>query len=132
MTDPDLQRAPDPDDEPPWERTGAQRRDCEPHRGWLLHGLGIASVVCSFLTLCLWAPALVGVALGASVWVMAGRDLARMDAGAMDTSGRHTTQEARGWEQLGVLPGCAYLAVCSPIFWTLLLDKPWAGWGGDK
>ena len=58
------------------------RRDCEPHRGTLILVLGIVSIVISGL----------GLFLGLPAWIMGKRDLAKMDRGEMDPSGRGTTQ----------------------------------------
>jgi hypothetical protein len=97
----------------------------------LLHRLGTVAVVSSLLALCLWLPALLGVGLGACVWLIAARDLARMDAGLMDPSGRPATREARVFGQIAVLLGAPYLVRCSVIFWPLLRDIAWSRWG-DK
>ena len=54
------------EDPRPWERPGGVRRDCEPHRGRLLHVLGVLSLVCGMLSGCL-APAILALPLGVAV-----------------------------------------------------------------
>ena len=60
--------APELDDRP-WERPGAVRRDREPHRGELLKGPGVVSLVSGILSLCLLLPCLMALPLGVGVWV---------------------------------------------------------------
>jgi hypothetical protein len=116
MTAPD----PDPDDGVrPWERPGAVRRDCEPHRGPALllvarGGLGLAALAAGInaleavlLTLIPGDPAIAtagaaGLALTAAAWAVAvgvwwacGRDLALMRTGRMDPAGRAQAVGAR-------------------------------------
>jgi len=107
----------DPDDDRPWERHGALRRDCEPHRaGQVLRlgnvGLAFGSVClagcllvcCSpFPTLVIVLPcSLVGLPCGLTAWVMARRDLRLMTAGMMDPAGLRRTEKARSVSQKGV------------------------------
>lgn len=120
MNDP--QAPPDADDPRPWEEAGRVRRDCEPHRGPMLRGLGIVSVV--LVPVGALASPLIGVvagvALGLTVWVLAGRDLARMDAGVMDPEGRRETQSARRLGLAGVLASFGLLALVVLVVAALL------------
>jgi hypothetical protein len=96
------------DDVRPWERPGAVRRDCEPHRGALLElmawaSLGGSSVqfVLALLTVILGVPPFVGsvllvlsaailavaLVLAIATRILARRDIKRMRAGAMDPAG---------------------------------------------
>ena len=121
MTEPD--RPPEADDPRPWQEPGAVRRDCEPHRGEMLRGLGILSVVMPFTAL-LVSPLIgfiAGVALGLTVWVLAGRDLARMDAGQMDPDGRRLTRSARRLGLAGVLVSFGILLLVVGIVTAVLL-----------
>ena len=54
----------------------------EQHRGFMILVLGIMSIICCNL-------------LGIAAWVMANEDLARMDRGQMDSSGRGLTQAGK-------------------------------------
>jgi hypothetical protein len=99
---------PDPDAPRPWERPGAVRRDCAPHRGRLLLALSMGalcgamlSAMLSLMALLPLGPALfgpaclAGVALGGTALALARRDLRRMGAGLMDPEGRPATDDAR-------------------------------------
>jgi hypothetical protein len=86
-----------PEADRPWERPGAARRDCEPHRGnWLLllAGLGLLFTLCS---LCLAPFTLVSIPLGEVVLYMAQHDLRQMEAGLLDPRGRDVTERAKRW-----------------------------------
>jgi hypothetical protein len=109
-----------PEDGPrPWERPGAVRRDCEPHRALLLGLLARAGlplmVVSSALNVCV--PPAIAVGVGgvvapvlflaavlptAATWGLAGglwwachRDLALMRDGRVDPEGRRATAQVR-------------------------------------
>jgi hypothetical protein len=99
---------PDPDAPRPWERPGAVRRDCAPHRGRLLlalsggaMGVALLSALLSMATPLplgpvVFTPAwLAGVALWSTAVALARRDRRRMDAGLMDPEGRPATDDAR-------------------------------------
>lgn len=62
----------------------------KPHRGTMILVFGILGLVFSGLGCCLF-----GLPLGIAAWVMGNHDLAEMDAGRMDPSGRGTTQAAK-------------------------------------
>src|SRR5262245_52620816 len=85
---------PNTDDPRPWERPGAVRRDCAPHRGRLLRVLGAIALVCGILALLLAVPGLVGLPLSVAVLRLSGRDLARMRRGLLDPAGRAETERA--------------------------------------
>jgi hypothetical protein len=106
----------DRDDPRPWEQPGAVRRDVAPHRGHWLRALGVTAVVCGLLSVCLGLPALVALPLGGILWVVARRDLARMDAGLLDPAGRGETEQARDQAVLGLMIG-----VPGAMIWLLLL-----------
>jgi hypothetical protein len=113
MLSSDLPAGADPDESRPWERPGALRRDCEPHRGGMLRGLATAGLILPLAGLLL-APLVgfvAGVSVGLTVWVLAGRDLAKMDAGRMDPDGRRLTQSARRLGLAGVLVSLGALAL---------------------
>jgi hypothetical protein len=134
MAGPD--RQPDADEDRPWERPGAVRRDVAPHRGhWfrLLRwcnmvalALGVGSIPLGFATVQVaglagvavsWAlPLLVGVlalALGLPTWLLAARDLARMGAGAMDPAGEADARRARDVGAATTLLGLYWVACCA-------------------
>lgn len=67
---------------------GALRRDCEPHRGELLAGLGELILICGMVSLLTCAPALIGLVVSLVVIAVAQRDLARMRRGEMNPAGR--------------------------------------------
>jgi hypothetical protein len=89
------------------------RRDCEPHRGGLLLGLGLSSFLLGLAAATLVVPGLVALPLGLVTWRLVGRDLEAMRAGRMDPAGRSWTRVAR-WDGLGG----AVVAVCG---WALFL-----------
>jgi hypothetical protein len=103
-----------PGDDRPWERPGAVRRDCEPHRAGLVlllgnvglaFGLAGCLLVCCnpFLTLVVILPcSLVGLPCCLTAWVMAQKDLRLMTAVAMDRAGLRRTEKARSVSQMGV------------------------------
>jgi hypothetical protein len=84
-------------DRRPWECPGHIRRDCEPHRALLLSLLGIAALVCGFLSVALTVPVLVAVPLGLAVRHMSEHDLTAMRWGQMDPDGRRYTVLAQLW-----------------------------------
>src|SRR5262249_7405046 len=62
----------------PWERSGEERRDSEPHRGNLLLFMGIGSILTALGFMCPFvgaAATLIGTILGIAVWIMARADL---------------------------------------------------------
>jgi hypothetical protein len=82
------------------------RPSYQPHRATLILVLGILSlVVCAFL--------------GPVAWVMGNRDLAEIDAGRMDPSGRDQTNIGR---ILGIIGSVLMiLAVIGTILWFALI-----------
>jgi hypothetical protein len=87
----------------PWERPGAARRDCAPHRAQVLVGLASAALVCGVLAFLLGVPGVIGLPLGAVAYVLAGRDLDRMQQGLLDPRGRQDTDVARQRGVVGML-----------------------------
>jgi hypothetical protein len=82
------------DEDRPWERPGAVRRDCEPHRGPLLRVLGAVALVCGILAWMLAVPGVIGLPFAAAVLIMSSRDLSRMRRGLLDPAGRAETDKA--------------------------------------
>ncbi len=85
---------PEPDDSPPWQRPGAVRRDCEPHRGPGLCLLDSAALVCGAVSLCAVVPLTLAVPLAGVAIVLARADLALMRQGRMDPDGQEATENA--------------------------------------
>jgi hypothetical protein len=112
-----MSKAQSEDDPRPWERPGAVRRDCEPHRALLLGLLARAGLplmaVSAALNVCVppavalggviaAVPFLAAVLATGATWVLAGglwwachRDLALMWDGRMDPEGRRATARVR-------------------------------------
>jgi hypothetical protein len=83
------------EDERPWERPGAVRLDCEPHRGPTLVWLGRLSLWIIASAILVGAVALLPVLpLAIAVLVMASRDRAKMRAGTMDPAGEGPARKA--------------------------------------
>jgi len=82
------------------------RRDCEPHRGTLILVLGIVSIVIHAL----------GLPIGLPAWIMGRRDLAKMDRGEMDPSGRSTTQAGYICGIIGTILGSLTVLACAAYF----------------
>jgi hypothetical protein len=96
MSGPERQPGAVADDDRPWGRPGAVRRDVEPHRGNVLRLLGVVALVCGFLSPVLVVPGVVGLPLAVAVLVVSSRDLARMRRGLLDPAGRAETERAGG------------------------------------
>jgi hypothetical protein len=95
-------------DDQPWPR-----RDCEPHRGGLVLGLGITSIILT-LTCVL---SIVGLPVGVAAWVIGHTDLHKMRAGMMDPEGWNTTHAGRTCGIIGtVLNGLVLLYLGLAIF----------------
>ena len=103
-------------DDRPWERPGAVRRDCAPHRGGLLLALGDASLPLGALSLVLRFLAVTGLCLGAAVWALASRDLRRMQARLMDPGGLSGTALGRVRARAGVA-----LSLYAALLWGWFL-----------
>lgn len=86
----------EPDDRPPWERSGRGgiRRDTEPDRGTIVLTLGILSIYPGIMI----AP--LGLCLGLAAWVMGQGDLNKIKNNLMDPRGKDMTQW--GWV-LGII-----------------------------
>jgi hypothetical protein len=100
-------------EEPPWEQPGTFRLDCEPHRGPLLRAFGLVSLVTGFLSFCILPLAIVSAAVGLSVCLIAGKDMAKMQAGLMDPSGRTLV-----WDASGSGAGGATTGILAILFWV--------------
>jgi hypothetical protein len=115
------------EDDRPWERPGAVRRDCEPHRGALLRVLKSA---CGFSILggFLCAPvALVALGVGLTTWRLARRDLRAMRAGRMDPAGMPLAVEARRTGCAAVLFPILWLPVVALVAWLVVRETPTPG-----
>jgi hypothetical protein len=99
-----------PDADPrPWERAGAVRRDCAPHRGNWLVLLATVALVLGVLTCCLILTGLVAAPLAMAVDGVALADLERMRAGAMDPRGPALAEKARTLSARAMFAGAAGL-----------------------
>jgi hypothetical protein len=115
--------APPEADDRPWERPGAVRRDCKPHRGEFLRSLGMFSMVWGILAVCTPWAAPVPWLTGIPVWIMASRDLAAMRAGLKDPNGRVLTLAGRSFAIAGIS-----LSLLGATCWGLLSACLWR-WG---
>ena len=108
--------APGDPETPPWEQPDVLRRDYLPHRGGMLHLLSSIAVLAGGLSLCCGPCGLVGLPVGAFVWIGARRDLKEMETGTIDPRGEEITIEALALAQIG-----AAASLVALIFWTLIL-----------
>jgi hypothetical protein len=114
-------------DERPWEPRPDQEDYPLPHRAKTIQTLGTLSMVCAGLVLCCGLITTVtGLTCGITGWVMANRDLAKMNAGTMDPRGRRKTTSGRTYSIIGVilnivvvLLGVAFYVV----YFTILLPR---------
>jgi hypothetical protein len=104
--------------ERPWERPGALRRDCEPHRARLIMALGGLAGLCALLMCLVGVTAPLAIGLGLAAWLMGRRDLARMRKGLMDPVGRWYTERGRSLGLSAAILGLLYVAVLL-LFWWL-------------
>jgi len=115
----------DEDDESPWQRRGAMRLDCEPHRGELVSLLGTASLVLGVLSLCGGVTGLVGLPMGIAAWRMARADLAKMRAGLMDRRGEPKTRRGGDNAVFGILLSLLFVAVYALLVLDRFLPAPY-------
>jgi DNA-directed RNA polymerase subunit RPC12/RpoP len=88
------------------------RRDGEPHRAGLLFALGATSTVAGALSACSFGSlAAISIPLGATVWVLASRDLRRMTDGQIDPRGRDRTRQARSAGVAGIAFGVLFAGI---------------------
>jgi hypothetical protein len=110
------------DDDRPWERFGALRRDCAPHRGPHLRALGLVALVLGFLAICCPPLSLLAllpaVGLGLTASVLAGRDLRAMEEGRMDSGGLRATIRAGEDGRAGALMALIglFIVICFFLF----------------
>jgi 4-hydroxybenzoate polyprenyltransferase len=119
----------------PAEQPGASRRKYKPHRAELLLYLSYGALVCTWLTPLLLVPGVLGALLGAVVWLLASRDLAKMRAGLMERHGRRQTRKARGFAILAVVAGLVMTATCTPVWFgvaDLVQHPPTSRYTGDE
>jgi len=105
------------DDRPEWERPGAVRRDCEPHRGGLVLVLGIIGLCLSFPHIL----AVMGLPLSLAAWIMGSSDLARMKAGEMDPQGQANTRGGRICGIIGTVISLLWFAVFGLAILSIVL-----------
>jgi hypothetical protein len=117
----------EPDDRP-WERQGGVRRDNEPHRGPFLVLLGTASLICGLLSLCLLAPAVVGLPLAVLTYALAAWDTARMERGTMDRYGLRLAELAQERALIGGLLCLVTLALWGTCLLLPHWGLPWQTW----
>jgi hypothetical protein len=120
-----MSRRSDDDEEPPWQRRGAMRLDCEPHRGGLVRLLGTASLVLGVLALCGGVTGLVGLPMGVVAWKMAREDLAKMRAGLMDWHGEPKTRQGGDMAVFGVLLSLLFVGIYALLALDRLLPPPY-------
>jgi hypothetical protein len=127
-------------DDRPWERPGARRRDCEPHqplRPTLMRFLVTLFAGCIASSLYLLGasttsgplvPAagsviagVLGLPLSAMTWAMARADMEKMRVNLMDPKGRVSTANALRYARIGTV-FCAVLSVANAAVtvWKLL------------
>ncbi len=109
--------APSEPDIPPWDEADAVRRDCEPHRGGLLHVLSVVALLTGAFSLLCVPLGFIGLPLGMLVWVWARRDLVEIRAGIMEPEGERLTAEALYFAQGGTLAG-----VLGLVLWGYILS----------
>jgi hypothetical protein len=119
---------------PPWERPGAVRRDCEPHRAGFLKAIAVAGLVGAALGIVLFGllcagaspspllPALAVLYSAAcfpcSVYAtVAGQtDLGLMRAGRMDPAGWRGTEIAQACGLAGAFAGTLYVLLSAALW----------------
>jgi len=99
-----------------------------PHRGSLILGLGLSSVI-SAVVLCMCCSALgvVSLGLGIAAWVMGARDLKAMASGAMDPRGHSSTQGGMVCGIIGAILGFLGLlmTLVMVLFYAGAAAGPW-------
>jgi hypothetical protein len=119
-------------EKPPWEQPGCFRRDCEPHRAWLLCALSFVGLLSNYLVFiyCFDAvtggrprPLRVGVVMAVmalavglfnlGTWILARRDLALMRSGLMDPHGEDQTRHARNLALIDFCLGLPPVLACA-------------------
>jgi hypothetical protein len=111
----------DDEDDRPWERRGAVRRDCEPHRAALLAALGGASLVVGGCFGCIPATGFLALPAALLTFDLARRDLMEMRAGRMDPAGEGQTRRAQYRAGVAVLFGGFNILVTVGLLASLFL-----------
>jgi LSD1 subclass zinc finger protein len=101
-----------------WERRGAVRRDCDPHRGGLILTLGIVGLVASFLHIL----AIVGLPLSIAAWTMAQTDIKQINEGLMDPQGLSNTQAGRVCGIFGTVIGCLWVSLFCCVGFNVVMQ----------
>jgi hypothetical protein len=115
----------DEDRELPWERRGAMRLDCEPHRGGLVRLLGAAGLALGALASCGGVTGLIGLPMGLTAWLMARDDLARMRAGVMDRRGERLTRQGADTGFVGAVLSLFFVACYALLALDRMLPPPY-------
>jgi hypothetical protein len=113
----------DEEDYPPLRESPHLRRDTEPHRGPLLHVLGVTAVILAVAGVPCGIPLLLALPLGVTVYLLADHDLGRMRAGGVDRRGEGITEDARDTSFTAVAVGAGAL-----LLWALAILFCWAIW----
>jgi hypothetical protein len=83
------------DEERPWERPGAIRRDREPHRGLLLAVLGGVCLAFAALAICVPFSGLLAMPAALATHSLVRHDLTEMHVGRMDPAGQRQAHRAK-------------------------------------
>jgi predicted Zn finger-like uncharacterized protein len=115
--EPDVDRHGDDDDDDddydgPAQRRRRMRRDLDPHRGNLILGLGIFSIVANIGGICCLIPGVIGIPLGIVSLLFGLADVRKMDAGDMDPDGRGATTAGYICAIIGLVFGLLAIARC--------------------
>lgn len=104
----------------PWEQTGQERRDSEPHRGSWVLWMGIISLLTWLISACPYAgfvATAAGLGLGIAAWRMGHNDLKKMEQHEMDRNGRGSTQAGMICGIIGLVFNA--LAICLAAYMTV-------------
>jgi hypothetical protein len=110
----------DPDDRP-WERPGAVRYDCPPHRGDLLLFLGKGCLIFGIVSFLLPPVSCFAIFGGWIVGELALKDLKRIWAGDMDPAGDVPLQKAKKFAELGIILGSIALGIWPAVIMVYVL-----------
>ena len=102
-----------------YTRRASVRRDAEPHRGGTIQVLGILSLM-GGVFYCLFP---IGLPLGIAAWVMARRDLRKMDEGVMDPNGRKKTRDGRVCGIVGTVLNSGFALLALVVIFVIVLAE---------
>jgi hypothetical protein len=101
------------DEDRPWEKPGAVRKDCEPHRGPFLLLCSYFCLAAGALTVPSFVTGVIALPAGLLVWAVSRYDLRRMEAGRLDPAGSAPTRSA-GDRALAAV----FVSVLGLCFWA--------------